>query len=404
VRKPQLVRLIKVNIVRRGAAFLLDAALLGAASRLGLWWDSQTQWLYGYDGVYLGTTLLILGYIGCECLVFSSPGKALFRLRITHESGGPPYRLQVLYRGLLFWFAITGSLSYIPADLAQHFGFETRSLFMLTFATLFSIVFLTGVSVATSTGDSGIHDLLSCTKVLPRSEFVCRRQSERLIRILPSRAIWSTGCVLWVLCLTATLYVDWKGRISEAVAGLVKQKPFYVSSRLTPLMIDPLASMTLGFSTEDNYIDYERKVVLVGRTEYYQFPAPTSVINNHSQRWTYAIQSLIGVVPNSLPSTKWIHVELFAYQGFGYALRKETVGFIYDYEKGTFRYAPIGQRVYRSKIAPDTRSSDSTRIDSIITYFKPRVESETVLFVGVGLGWRFPSLNFAQSPILPLPD
>jgi hypothetical protein len=382
-------------LLRRAGAITVDYTLVFALCAIGLWWDSRTSWLYGYDSSYLGALLLVSGILGTECLLFTSPGKAVFRLRIVSDGQIRPYRIQIFLRGLLFWTLLLSPGTFLPSSLPL---ISFRSDLIVQFSTVVTLILLPSAGIVFSKGSEGIHDYLTCTSVAPRGAHLGRRTDVYcLVRFWPTRPLWTLTCGLWSIACGLILLFDWRGRISETVAGALSSRRPYISTALSSFPNDPWRT-SAAFrprTPSGYYYNQEADALLQGSAEYFSFRAPPEIIHDDHKSRMFALHSLQSVLPFS-PGTRWVEIELVAVRELGPVWREESVKFLADFKELIFRYAPISQDYDSTVVVNGEKRYVYT------SHFERRVNAGYRVTFGTTVAWRFPSLDVLRRPV-PVP-
>ena len=197
-------------LARRVAATGIDFLLWLLCCWVLLSLDGRFSWTITYDGVSIGLWILVASMVAWDTLFDRSPGKALAGLTI--RSGDAPFpRTRVFLRALVFWLLM---LAPVGAQAMDFFttALSTSHAIMLQLAALWSIILLVPLTVVTSGGRLGVHDLVAGTSVgLRRAQNQASAQS------------WTTvfrqfaGCL--AVILAAILVVEWKGNLVQSVAS-----------------------------------------------------------------------------------------------------------------------------------------------------------------------------------------
>ena len=197
-------------LARRAAAAGIDFLIWLLACWALLRLDGRFNWTTTYDGVSIGLWILVASMVAWDTLSGLSPGKALTGLTI--RSGDAPLpRTRVFLRALVFWLLMLGPV----AGQAMAFftgALSTSHAAMLQLAGLWAMILLVPLTVVTSGGRLGLHDLLARTSVGARG-----------VENQPSNPRWTTvgrqfaGCL--TVILSAILVVEWKGNIVQGVVS-----------------------------------------------------------------------------------------------------------------------------------------------------------------------------------------
>jgi hypothetical protein len=393
---------VNLLLARRIGATALEIAVLSAFSTAALFWDAQTDGLYGWNPVQVGFWLLFLLLVVLSAIPSQPLSYQLFRIRLQRIDGQAASVFHRFTRCLLFWVLLTAPGSLNPDLLFDHLPISGREKLLGSFAVVIALVISPAVSTIVSNGQMSIGDLLTQTTVHTQKRGITREFTSKAYRI---RFGVSVGLATLTLSLVSILLVDWRYRISDRTDAYLQQRHLFFEeiAKAADTQSNQFADQIWQRHPSDIYWSPNKKAYLLGVTESFQFRVPRSVLSDPRallaafNLWITPVLSIVA------PSTEWVELEFYNERSFGPAKLEQSLSLLYNRLDGSLHYAPVDQRfVYgHTSMRLDERLERTTTPDSTITYFERRVQKGiTIKFVTSD--WAFPRLDLiAQPPAAP---
>lgn len=394
-------------LLRRLLAFLVDIVLWLLVCAVALLWDLESNWLYGYDGSAIGMVLLVAYFVLSELLLGSTVGKWLFRLRIVCWGGINLRVPQLVFRSMLFWVFVLSPGAIIPySGLFTFLG--DRLAIIASLATGLSLVWILPFSVGMGKGRTGIHDLMTLTRVEANYGSLIFEGGDRSHPYGWSRfsllRLAKAYVGIWCSLVLFTTMVEWEGDLGRRVKAFIGVHRYYLDPRLpsSPEVSGTLSPRVVFQSRNGYYVS--RDISLKGDLINFKIPVSVAVVQDDTRRMQFAGEIAIHL-DDMVPSvTQWIGIDLYAMREFGVLALVYESRFLVNVAERTMDYAPAltkyeekGSEVLlkgeRDTVLVAGEDSVAGRRIEIKIESLPSMEVFPVMGWGFGL-WKLRNLDF----------